>query len=43
MNINTKISAGLIAQNEDSAEQQDRNLKVVSLSRCGAGQGGPLP
>ncbi len=33
MNINTKISAGLIAQNEDSAKQQDRNLKVVSLSK----------
>jgi len=33
MNIGVKISAGIIAQNEESAGQQDRNLKIVSLSK----------
>jgi hypothetical protein len=33
MNIGAKMSAGIIAQNEESAVQQDRNLRVVSLSK----------
>ena len=33
MSLNLKMSAGLIAQNEDVNAQQDRNLKVVSLSK----------
>jgi hypothetical protein len=33
MNIGVKISAGIIAQNEESAVQQDRNLRVVAISK----------
>ena len=33
MNIGTKMSAGIIAQNKESTVQQDRNLPVVSLSK----------
>ena len=33
MNMEIKISAGIVTQNEDSAEQQDRNLRVVLLSK----------
>ena len=33
MSIGVKISAGIIAQNEESAVQQDRNLRVVSISK----------
>ena len=31
MSIGVKISAGIIAQNEESAVQQDRNLRVVAI------------
>ena len=33
MSIGVKISAGIIAQNEESAVQQDRNLRVVAISK----------
>ncbi len=33
MSIGVKISAGIIAQNEESAMQQDHNLQVVSISK----------
>ena len=33
MSLNLKISAGLIAQNEEVNAQQDRNLQVMSLSK----------